>query len=136
MKIHSRKSGEVETEHKVFDRAEVRRVSRGEIKQCETARPKERTKEDEREWLLDESDGREMEERWRKESEDGQKKEGRKEGRNDRKRKGAEERAILQGSIFVRVRSGAGVILIILCTEDAQQDSRENLWITEDKEIS
>ena len=62
--------------------------------------------------------------------------EGRKEGRNDRKRKGAEERAILQGSIFVRVRSGAGVILIILCTEDAQQDSRENLWITEDKEIS
>ena len=77
-----------------------------------------------------------MEERWRKESEDGQKKEGRKEGRNDRKRKGAEERAILQGSIFVRVRSGAGVILIILCTEDAQQDSRENLWITEDKEIS
>lgn len=115
MKIHSRKSGEVETEHKVFDRAEVRRVSRGEIKQCETARPKERTKEDEREWLLDESDGREMEERWRKESEDGQKKEGRKERP---KRKGAEERAILQGSIFVRVRSGAGVILIILCTED------------------
>ena len=73
-------------------------------------------------------DGREMEERER-----GWTEEGRKEGTTEKERSGGKSDSsgldFCEGPIRGRGYS------IILCTEDAQQDSRENLWIKKDREI-